>query len=846
MSNITSYNFMQYLVNNVAPKYFENVDDHRLGVFGYLNESFGILMDSNVTNTVMQLNNILPITASREYLLKYSFGTGENYNLFATPAKQQYLISIPKSVVITEINKNNEQIDYILNDFSVDLDGLIYNLNNTITITAVNNYDGTFNYSSKLNNDSNVLSPYLLTVTNKIDDEMYIMIRVDLYQIEKKSIKKSILDRDLSLRNIEYSFEDQIYRIEATYKIPGGIEESIPVYNKYSIEEMTIEKHVKYYIDEEFNILHISIDSFDPEYNSELNINILQTKGSVANFKNTTPSVTVLDNDFLVAIPISDSVGGTDVIGTEELRRQIILNASTLESVDTDKDLQIKFDLENTSDLISSRFIKKKDDIITMLYTNYLLFRNITDNQPIPSNTMNMKLVVDVDEDIYDEVSGRRIFYPGTAFSLQSGETRLVEKNTTDIVDDDSISIAELDNTKLLYGLPFLMVITESPDIVGYYINSINKNAITDVEYNNSLVDYQFICNKINIFRDSIISQDYTISTELIWNSILPDGLLDENNDLLDPSKLKPIMYIFDDENNVVSYKPMTIEEYSHLFKTFKCSVTLNTDDYINVDDEIRITDIYNSGSDVLNSQMIYGNNGKFAIAIYVADNQGSVAQYDGIVPNLPGYSITSVYSSEEFVLFRSINNINTNIYLTNDGEHDIINLEEVPLIRYSYLKENISEISNLFSESYDLLFNIGKYINEDIDIKLYNTYGISRYLQNNETEISNVNTRMAVKIIFKDFVSDTYKEKIKIAISEQIDDSGELIISKLYYNLFNSFNFESIEILSIDGISDTHKDILIEDLDLTQGTSTEIVNYVPEKLVIYPDNITIESYVKH
>lgn len=839
----TSYNLMDKLVKEVSPKYFEDIDDHRSATFGYINESFGLLADNNILSVIASVKNLLMISADREYLLKSSFGTGETYNLFAKPAKMTYTIGVPRELIISEEKKDDAQIEYILDDFTIDYDGLYYILNNKIEITAINNHDGTYNFSSRLLNAVDLQNPKLFTVKDTIEGKEHILIRVDLHQIRKKTKSRPILGNDISLKNLEYSFDSQISKIEATYKPPGGQAEKLEIYNKYSVIN-TENKYLTYFIDEAFKILRLDLSAFEPIYNSELTVDIYETRGAVGNFKNSRPIVNILDNDFIYATPISDSSGGENVIETEKLREKVIRNIATLNSIDNEKDLESQFETQNTNNLISNLIRRKRDDVRTMEYTNYMLFRDNDDNSPIPTNTLNMK-IKHGDEDLHHTTSDRRVYLPGTKFSLKDGEARLLEKNS-DTLTDDQIKTIENDNTKLLFGLPFLMIISEAPDLVGYYINSVNNECPTEVEFNNTGTEYQFICNRIGITRNAIKKEPYKMKANVIWNSMLPKGLLNEDNTVADASLLKCFIFMYDEDNNIIGYKPMSIESYNPASNFFVFENTIATDDYINEYTKMRLTDMIKPGAKTPSEIMVDGGSGKFAIAIYVKDPANSKGAFGDIVPEMDGYSLSNIYSSNKMVLYRNINNINSGVKLSVEESTNYINLVDVPLVKYSYLLENVEDISNLISDSFDLNYKVDQLINEDIDMKFFNCYGTSRYFKNNGKSIGNVNGKMVIRIFFDDFVADTYKDEIKLAISKQIDADNQLVISKLYSNLYSKFTFDSVEIISVDGIDNIYKDIVLNDLKFDNSASPqEIREYVTEKLNIHPDNITIESHIK-
>lgn len=190
---------------------------------------------------------------------------------------------------------------------------------------------------------------------------------------------------------------------------------------------------------------------------------------------------------------------------------------------------------------------------------------------------------------------------------------------------------------------------------------------------------------------------------------------------------------------------------------------------------------------------------------------------------------------------------------------YDIMDMDmlSLPFLRWSIIKdtENLSYFMSSFMSQYNNLIDI---INTSlrgqtsIDVKFYNTYGMSKNFSIGETSelLSTVNLSLSFDIWFitgTDLLSaiPEIKEFIKTEV-ETINVSGmnSLYISNLMRKIESTYAYvDHIRFNSINGKPSTYQAVKNNTVDLSELTVEERRLYVPELLVIDTADITINDY---
>jgi hypothetical protein len=334
-------------------------------------------------------------------------------------------------------------------------------------------------------------------------------------------------------------------------------------------------------------------------------------------------------------------------------------------------------------------------------------------------------------------------------------------------------------------------------------------------------------------------------------------------------------------------YIPFTYESYTQATDSYSFSAYISTDDIISSNDLLEFTDgIFRSASSnvddgvAMDPEKIF-----FSIGIFVkyedenlpmvSDESGNYASRYARMPYIEGYTLSNVYENPNsdpikfLELFRFIRSttkvkradyvdIDPNTYQVISDESTYTEIREIPLVRAEWAKNpgNIYDLFRLLktnhdwvAEAYDLLDN-----NFTINLKLYNTYGRSRYLMmGNSQDISsdkstltplnsvtlkfNFGAKLRPLIDVSDFTSRfityirTYIENFNT-----VEDYGiSIYMSDLFTKLNQKFKDEVVY-LEFYGINnnDAHNSQIIQSWKWEDINALGYNKYIPEFINLY------------
>lgn len=215
------------------------------------------------------------------------------------------------------------------------------------------------------------------------------------------------------------------------------------------------------------------------------------------------------------------SYGGKDVLSMEELRNKIVRAYSTNSTITTSSDLQLKFDeVSDSINGVQVLFKKKRDDVFIRLFGAYALMKD-ENNNILPTNTLNVTCnrsnLINITS---PDAPNRMMIKPGTVYKYKSADSYDTVMATN--ADGSRMTIMDIDesNTDFMFTNPFLIGINVNPNIVGYYLNTINSNLAIDYTYVNDNSPIQFISNGIQMERNAIIGNDFYKVTVKLMPSI--------------------------------------------------------------------------------------------------------------------------------------------------------------------------------------------------------------------------------------------------------------------------------------------------------------------------------------
>lgn len=811
------YNTLEYWTKELAPKYFDmgSINISRIGMFGYLNEIFADATSDIINENLVLFNEIffkkcqIPesiLTYAAQYRIE---------DINAKPAVMEFTLGIREDTLlensVTDANGNSYFIidsdsEIILeDDFKYMLD---YNVK--ISIKKINKrhiYSAQY-VMNKTNDLSDIKNPYLKVTTQKMDGLTYLYIIVKARQIDKITVEQTVFNDDLlSFVTKDFKYTGTLADFDVYYKGPND-KDFIQI-KKLIIDSPPVDEKFCYYQYKDDNTINISFSTlqkhFKPEFNSTIRMEIYTTRACDGNFDYTGDNVRInLKSEtidykkvIMLAASLSKSYGAEDKFSYTELKDMVSYYASTSNNIGTTIDLDRYFTKLNSQSKLT--FVKKRDDILDRLFTGYMLMKDSNDTI-IPTNTVNLELGKN-QFDTSDENLKRYIIKAGAKFVYK---------------DEDSFELKRVDefteDHKFRYSNPHTIVVNKNPLSISYYMNSMNKKFNTDFSYMNDLSFFQFITNSITIKRDAINGDDaYNIEFTTIPNisdvefgfaNMSPEGKFQSSND-----RLKVFGLLHDEQNNNDKYIEFKMVDYTPDTKEMKFSCRLTTDDYISATNKLRITNTIKKAGEILPDILIEATEMKMELLLMYKDDDTNINhKYEEIIPESKGRTLTNSYS-----LIEDINLINdmTDIMRStikfkllkqNDYSQYSYYIRNMPFTNYDYIKSRkCSEeyVRNLFTNA-DTIRAALKLItnNFSIDLKMYNTYGKSKYFyicgdKNRLLDNVNLSIDLTIKLNPANLLNTTLQYDIKEFIKdyvESVNNDNNLYISNLIRELENSF----------------------------------------------------------
>ena len=529
-----------YWLKNIAPNYFsfEDINTYSTGIFGYINEVMGTTTEDAFNATNIARREFYPITA--QYLSSlYKMATLQSIEIPLTiPAQCKCALIIPQDQIIENSTYSNGvyrcTIDSCLKIYA---DNLQYMLDYPINIISkkTDKWVHTTHYDINVENSlsTNTRERYL---SNQIIHEHgtnYVAIFIDtIRQVEMQQVSQVLIrDSILATTVMDIDFDGKLANFEVFY-IENGNDKEMQL-KKVMINAATPTVPFVFYemINENKIRLTFKYNSvFVPKYNSEIICRIYTSNGSAGNFKkfdgdlicsSDSEKFPYNSNMTIVGKINGPSYGGKDVLSIDDLRNKVVRAYSTNSTITTSSDLQLKFDeVSDSLDGVQVLFKKKRDDVFTRLFGAYALVKDESGNI-LPTNTLNVTCNRADIMSIEPTVEQNRVMIkPGTIYKYESDSSFIANIATKE--DGTPMTIMDIDpNSKeFLFTNPFLIGINVNPNIVGYYMNTVDSNYSIDYTYVNDNSSIQFISGGVQMERNAILGQDYYKLTVKVTPSI--------------------------------------------------------------------------------------------------------------------------------------------------------------------------------------------------------------------------------------------------------------------------------------------------------------------------------------
>ena len=868
-----NFSMKDYAFNVLAPKYFPDIEisDLNIGLTGLTMEQI-----SNFTEDTFRTVSVLINEAyvNRAQIPENIYTHAAMFQLdtnFASCAKCTFILALPESTVLENAVSHGDYMSYMIDENTVvDVDGIRYTLDYDINI-KVQTIEGKKVYSASYevdytNSISDIENRYIRIIRTASG---YLNLQVIMHQVEREVYDTNIVDnKKINSSVIDQMFSNQLAGFDVLYKAPSDTKYT--QLKKQLMYTTPVKTPFCYYRFKDANpstgrpdAISISFSTkdsyFQPEFNSDIRIIMYTTTGSAGNFTTytgTNVTVTTTGEKYpynsqcmMVALPVGSSVGGQDAGDIEDLREQTITAYSSAKVLSTENDLKNYFASYARKYGNEMNFVKKRDDF-ERLFSAFIIMKD--SDYIYPTNTLGISMTSD-QTDIQDETTNEMIIKPGHLFRYKSGSVGEVEIIPGKMVYDEDLEVTD----EFVYTNPFLIKIRRKPNVVGFYMNSISDEFLTNYDSSNADSFVQFMCSKLFVNRTLSADSSFHLKVEIAptVSDLKPEEILPSIGGT-DGNKLRVIAAIYENEmvTSYIEMIPTSVESTG----AYTFEVNLETNDQITSTNKFKCLNAtpISSGLDYA-----YIPTTNCTVQIYTLFYNESMYTGDPLFKNdkYKNFIVTNVYNtaSDPVTFIRPMSMMRSVVAFERSStvEPYSISLTSIPFIKYDIARDKerfdyfISSLTSQYTamENEEVLQN-----SSHIDIKFYNTYGKSKnfYIGDNHDSINRVNLSIGfkVKIVNTDDTNTTIRN-LKILIKnyiETLNTSGtnELYISNLIKEIENQIpEIHHLKFLGINDYSTDYQTITSKAVDINELSKEERRDYVPEMLVVNLDDIKISTY---
>lgn len=873
------FNIKKFMIDSIAPQYFdtEEINQFNVGLLGYTTELHAVTVEDtfNTMDTLIhemfETRAILPSTLyTRASIL------GVDGYITANPSTTTGTIHIKKDDILKYAERREDEYVFVVdNDTTIEVDNVPYMFDYDIVITA-REYKGGHIFTSRFNMTydnkiSDIRHPYIRTYIIEHGRTEYVAVTVPIRQVQKKKISELMISSDsISFPVINIHHSDMFAGMNVFYKDPsedkyiqleGRLLGGTPSRNPFYFYTLRGEDHVE--------ISFTTIDRyFKPAYNSEIYVEFYTTRGEKGNYKKYTgQNIRVIGRSdhydynnaksVMFAVVTGSSKYGTNRLSLEQLRNAIVEKNATSGAYNTEDDLQLY--LNNYTEIDNSfvRFIKKRDDIISRLFSGYILVKDKKEDY-FQTNTIDIHMPFD-HFDVVEEVKGRHIIKSGGIFKYR-GDSFIGEKIEGSVTSTDVPEGMD----EFTYTNPFLITYSKNPSYLGYYLNSINAYLPMDFTMANNKATTQFVVNGISVKRNAIKGDDkYILSVNFKpTNKTISVDVEDVN---IASDRVKCILTVKNSVGDDSVAYPMTLESFDEEDQMFTFTTEIETNDSIVDSKRFSCMNPYSMRTKIIEPDYPIPMEAEVSINILTKEEEVQGHKFD-FIEGYEDYTLANVYTtvSEKVAFIKPLTMIQSQTkYIPVKGEHKFeLLIEHMPLLGLVRAKDN--EMVDMFIDEihhiHDYLQGIihKKTTNYSIDLKFYNTYGRSRNFTVGEDEETLNRTNSDIYIQVRPTVGvdvDELFRDIRMYIKRYIEDANKnkdeniniqgynpIYISNLIQELENEIPEMNYMIFrSLNGYPSHIQVIENKTKDLKELTSDERRSYVPEYLTIGIDDIRID-----
>jgi hypothetical protein len=701
-------------------------------------------------------------------------------------------------------------------------------------------------------------SPYVKTWEENIGGVTYIFLLLQVYQMGQTNYTFQTYSKDQSEPVIfTSSYQDQLSSIFVYYLSPEvqGTPENVAYVAEWMAENGSMNPLINpadadaqitiplpayfndtttpsdmYYCfysfpsDGTVNIFFsTSPTDFRPSFGSRVKLSVWTTKGSAGNFAFSGQTTAQFSNSSLNSATtfvnmLTDSSGGMDKPTLLEVKQGVINKLLERNALCTETDLNLFFNDLSVSTAVngsSVQFIKKQDDVLRRIFSAFVLLRD-SNGWPVPTNTISFDYPIgQLEADGYVILPGTVIVYDA---SLRTYRILSEGEYPEDLV---------ASSAAIVYTVPYLMEISYSPYPALYYFdNSADIDSQLTYFYLNQQVSDKFSVSDVTIQRNSLLDSSYTVSLSL--TTTIP--LADVPGSIVVRGILRP------SGGAAVGWFNFDLVDSSNLV----FSKRISTDDTFNSNNDFKLQGITSLYNPAYTGDVWVGEDLVLEVGVFYASPTASVVPSDnlfGLMADLPAlgiYLVAAMRTAAEITFCSSLGDFMSSTFSVNQA--GIFRIRSVPVVRTDYFSsyDNYQDFysamrsyAQLIMSNFQMLEN-----NTQVDLKLYNTYGISVLHGIDTTGLS---LSLSIALAGSVSYSVALDVAIKTAIMNYVESCSSsaddtISVSNLMVSLMAQFSeIKFIEFGSVNG--STQQKIQSLYPDLTSMTAEQTINYVPEYL---------------
>lgn len=810
----------------------ENEDTLELGMYNIMSSMIAN-MTSSVVQTAADKANEVFYTRARLASSIIMHSSTYNVNVNAVPAQIDVLLCFIEDEIEDLFKKNESDTEPVIIDSKVSflIGKYEYHLEYPLLIYKKELLSGTVYTAqydtSKYNPIATITNPYLASpYIIKNSGYRYLYIPCTLVQVQLDETYEKI-NTNVSINNKTFiaKFNNQISGIDIIVKEDNEIKHIKPILEGSSVDQINTLYCWYTFINSDTIRVKFDDSSYIPSINTEITIRLYNTLGEECNFsynndmrilRNIEDTPDYRYNSISVEIiPQSDSRFGVNRKSIKELKSLLPLEALSRGSITKKKDLENYFNKLNSDTVKTVPSLKVDNQAIREHYLYFLM--KDSNNCIVPTNTLPVNLTTNEFDEVL-QLNGKThlILKQGHVFGYNRGDLYAT-----------MIPSSAANSYDFSYTIPFKTVINAAGPSISYYLTTMNELYTLDYRYVNSNSPVQFISStsKWNRAYSGTDSDKYKLTLRVAQNIDLDYGI--------GPNEIMAIAVLKNSEGVPTRYlKSETIEYTQNNGRLYDLSITFETNDVIDENNNIRIDNGYAIGQDTIQYGYFENNcNVDLYLLAKITDPvTETVISYGleesgilDIVGNLStDFTCTNIYNIKTGIdFFINFSEVMSTVVKATSSESSInrYNLDLVPLLGYQY-----SLNDTLLVEFFKQLKLQEEYINNvlyileggtSVDFKFFNTYGQSRLYKlskDGKVGLDRVNISLSVDVNLKKS-SDTYTSQyIKSYIKDQIDNMDKRtdyhipnLISEINSKYSNSIYYTELGSINDYGNKYTH-----------------------------------------